>query len=398
MSDNATKVRTPLFPTYSTVRLLLTVLENVPKASVISMSNAIYAQTGTPQDPVDWSDPDAWIGERLSREDAELAGRIWEESGRTVNPRHVSGAYYFVNGHALLATDPTGTYRLTDRGAAFLDGDPKTIREIDDSEGLPQLLAILATKTRAMRGDLLPEWAEFLHANSKFGTATTVKDTLRRRLVNLVERGFVSREGNTYVIEQQGVDYAAAFGGGDGQRYEVLDAIKAHNDDRREALRDRLGAMPPYAFEKLVRDLLEAMGYEEVVVTKQSGDKGVDVLARMQFGITTVTEVVQVKRHQGSIGRPVLDQLRGALPYHKAIRGTLITLGKFSKGCTEAALFPGAAPVGLIDGEKLLELLVEHGVGIRKRPATLYEVDEGYFEAPSEGGLEEDVPDSEAVV
>ena len=43
-------------------------------------------------------------------------------------------------------------------------------------------------------------------------------------------------------------------------------------------------------------------------------------------------------------------QLRGPLPYHKAIRGTLITLGNLSKGCTEAALFPGAAPVGLING------------------------------------------------
>jgi restriction system protein len=86
----------------------------------------------------------------------------------------------------------------------------------------------------------------------------------------------------------------------------------------------------------------------------------------------------------------VLDQLRGALPYHKAIRGTLITLGSFSKGCTEAALFPGAAPIGLIDGDKLLEVLVEHEIGIQKRPATFYELDEGCFEAPTEGELVED--------
>ena len=99
----------------------------------------------------------------------------------------------------------------------------------------------------------------------------------------------------------------------------------------------------------------------------------------VQFGITTITEVVQVKRHQGSIGRPILDQLRGALPYHEALRGTIITLGVFSKGCKEAALFPGAAPIGLIDGRKLLELLVEHHIGIAERPATLYEVNEDYF-------------------
>ena len=38
------------------------------------------------------------------------------------------------------------------------------------------------------------------------------------------------------------------------------------------------------------------MGYEDVTVTQQSGNKGVDVVATVQFGITTVTEVVQVKR------------------------------------------------------------------------------------------------------
>ena len=69
--------------------------------------------------------------------------------------------------------------------------------------------------------------------------------------------------------------------------------------------------------------------------------------------------------------------------------GVLITLGNFSKGCAEAALFPGAAPVGLINGEKLLELLVEHGIGIEKRPAPLYELDESYFEVIPEDELVE---------
>jgi restriction system protein len=395
----ANKVRTPLFPLYSTVRQLLVILEAVPKAAMTAMLNAIRDQTGTPQNPVDWSDPDTWITERLSGEAAELARRVWEESNRTVNPRHIHGAYLFINGYDLLLPDTIGSYRLTERGKAFLGNQTEVVREIDDAEGLPQLLAILATKTRAKRGDLLPEWGEFLREYSNFGTASTIKDTLRRRLVNLVERGMVSREGNVYVIEPTGVDYAAAtFGKTEGaRRPEVMHAINAYNNDQREALRKQLAVMHPYRFEHLIRELLEAMGYDDVTVTKESGDKGVDVVATVQFGITTITEVVQVKRHQASIGRPVLDQLRGALPYHKAIRGTLITLGSFSKGCTEAALFPGAAPIGLIDGDKLLELLIEHEIGIQKRPATLYELDEGYFEAPGEDGLVQDAITPEEV-
>jgi restriction system protein len=76
----------------------------------------------------------------------------------------------------------------------------------------------------------------------------------------------------------------------------------------------------------------------------------------------------------------MLDQLRGALPYSDAIRGTIIALGGFTRGCTERALHKGAAPITLIDGERLLDLLIEHGIGLQKKPAVLYEMDERYFE------------------
>src|SRR5271165_5229571 len=109
------------------------------------------------------------------------------------------------------------------------------------------------------------------------------------------------------------------------------------------------------------------MDYEDVRVTKLSGDKGVDVVAKIQFGITEITEVVQVKRTEGVIGRPKIDELRGALPYHKAIRGTMMSLGTFAKGAKDGALFHGAAPITLIDGKRLLELCKKHQVGVKRR-------------------------------
>jgi len=121
------------------------------------------------------------------------------------------------------------------------------------------------------------------------------------------------------------------------------------------------------------------MDYEDVRVTKLSGDKGVDVVAKIQFGITEITEVVQVKRTEGTIGRPKIDELRGALPYHKAIRGTMISLGSFAKGAKEGALFVGAPPITLIDGKRLLELCIKHEVGVKRRPVEIYEIDEAFF-------------------
>jgi restriction system protein len=207
----------------------------------------------------------------------------------------------------------------------------------------------------------------------------------------LVERGYIAREGNTYTITDKGVAYAADIIAPDDQdpHQQVMQTIKGYNDTQTGALRERLAKVNPYRFESLIKDLLEAMDYEDVLVTKQSGDKGIDVVANYQFGITQIKEVVQVKRQQGSITRPVLDQLRGALPYHQAIRGTIITLGRFAKGCKDAALYPGAAPITLIDGDKLMELLLKHNVGVKKRPLTLIEIDESYFdEIDPESSLE----------
>ncbi|MFI5445323.1 restriction endonuclease [Polaromonas sp. UC242_47] len=376
-------VHTPLFQSYSETRMLMGALSGVvKKAEFLLFLNAIWDQTGTPQNPVDWSKPDEWIPERLTGSSRTLALRIWEQTKKLLNPRHVYGAYLFINRYGLLKADAAGVFQETEAGKLFMADDPATVRKLDEAEGLPKLLAILATHSPAKRGDLLEEWGEFLLAHSKFGTTSTIKDTLRRRILNLVERGFISREGNTYTITDKGIAYAAngASIKAVSAHQQVLAAIKQHNDSEVVEFRERLGKMNPYHFEMLIRDLLEAMDYEDVIVTKQSGDKGVDVVGYFQFGITQVKEVVQVKRHQGSITRPVLDQLRGALPYHQAIRGTIITLGKFAQGCKDAAIFPGAAPITLIDGDKLLELFVKHEVGVKRSPVPLFKIDESIFE------------------
>ena len=396
MVDDENRVRTPLFPSYSEVKHLLRMWDGVAKSHILSLIQDIRSQTGTPQAPMDWTDPDDWITQRLTGTSEQLAKKIWHASKRKVNPRYVYGSYLFINNFGLLIPDSDNVYRLSDDGMAFLDGDEDVIRRIDFIEGLDEILSILATKTRAMRGDLLPEWSEYLREHSKFGKRSTIKDTLRRRLVNLTERGLVSRDGNYYVITPSGIDYSASFAdaGQVNPEREVTRSIAHYNQQQRETVRERLTVMPPPAFERLARDLLEEMGYEDVHVTKQSGDKGVDVVATVRFGITSVREVVQVKRHKGRIGRPVLDQLRGALHYHDAIQGTIIALGSFTQGCQEAAVFRGAAPITLIDGDRLLQLMEEHGMGIVKKPATLFAPDEAYFEGELGDGPtdEEDEP------
>lgn len=374
------QVRTRWFPFYSTVRHLLPILDGVPLARVRILINDIWDQTGSPTHPVDWSDPDVWIAERLTGDSAALAEQIWRQSKKRVNPRHINGAYLLIIHYELLEPDGQGVFRQTDRGRLFLSGEHSILHEIDTAEGVLFLLGSVAVKQRAKFGDLLEDWAEFLAQHSAWKASSMVRDSLRRRLNCMVERGLLLHEGAIYQACPNGLDYLNAETDdlADSRR-DVLKAANQYNSAQRNLLRERLRRMTPYRFERLVGEMLEAMGYEHVTVTKQSGDKGVDVVATVQFGITMITEVVQVKRTRGAVNRHVLDQLRGALPYFKALRGTIITLGEFSKGCAEASLFPGAAPIGLINGDKVLDLLIEHEIGLSKRPIPLFEVDEEYF-------------------
>jgi restriction system protein len=394
MSDPDTKVRTPLFPFYSWVRALLPIFNGQKKSDITHLIQAIWDQTGTPQNPVDWTEPDKWIEERLKGSHAKLARRIWEESKHLVNPRHMYGAYLFINGFELLNINVDGAYEISVIGAAFLKGEVATLHKLDEAEGLLKILTILTSKKQAKRADLLPEWEVFLQEYSNFKTPGNYKDTLSRRISNLVDRNLVIRDGNAYDITQAGLEYLNRVAPVEvDSRRDVLLAVDRYNKEQREALFEALSAMHSYQFEHLISELLEAIGYEDVTVTKASGDKGVDVVAKVQFGITTITEVVQVKRTpNSSIGRPILDQLRGSLHYHNAIRGTLITLGTISKGAKDAALFQGAAPITLIDGEKLLDMLIEHKVGVKKRDIPMFEVDAAFFEGKDQAKIADGIP------
>lgn len=382
-------VRTPLFPLYSDLKACMRAWEGERVQLIIGLHRELLDLTGTPQAPVDWTDPDAWIPERLGGEHARLARKLWETSEGRTNPRHVYGAYLLINSAGLLAQEQ-GDYRRTARSDAMLADDSKLLKELDRSEGLPRILALLAEKASAKRSDMLDDWGNYLAQVSKITSLSMIKDTLRRRLLNMVERGLVTRDGNRYAISEAGRAYLHSLGeqaaisgshaiGTTPTEIDAAAAIATHNKAARAALVGRLMALEPYAFEHFVKELLEAMDYENVQVTKQSGDKGVDVIANFQFGITEIKEVVQVKRSELTVRRPLIDQLRGALPYHGAIRGTLITLGRFAKGVEDAALFPGAAPITLIDGERIVELVEKHQVGLRRKPAYLLEIDEAFF-------------------
>jgi restriction system protein len=353
------------------------------------MRASIKELIGTPQKPVDWTDPDNWIPERLEGDAQAFAMKIWTESKRKVNPRHLGGIKYLMNNYDLIVSE-NGVLKLTAKGKTFVsNSDNEVIQEIDREEGLLYILYLCSVNKNSSRKAFLKDWSSYLRANSNYTKESVFKDTLRRRLVNLLERELVSRDGVKYDITTNGKEYLERFKDeikfpSTSEETELNNKVEEFKNKQKTILKDYLYKLSPYEFEWLVKELLDSMGYQDVEVTSQTNDKGVDVVGVIQNGITKVKEVIQVKRVTSNIQRPVLDALRGSLHRFDAFQGTIITLSDFAKGTKNAAFERGAAPITLINGDKLIDYLIENEIGIKLKPLDYFVVDSTYFEASEE--------------
>ncbi|MHB1414023.1 MAG: HTH domain-containing protein [Chloroflexota bacterium] len=155
----------------------------------------------------------------------------------------------------------------------------------------------------------------------------------------------------------------------------LAERISEHNKRVQEQLQDELKQMAPADFESLVGRLLAALGFEEVQVTNVYGDNGIDVRATLVVGDVIRTRMaVQVKRWASNVQAPVVQQVRGSLGTHE--QGLIITTSDFSPGARQEASRPDAIPVALMNGEQLVNLLVEHEIGVRRESHYLIELGE----------------------
>jgi restriction system protein len=139
--------------------------------------------------------------------------------------------------------------------------------------------------------------------------------------------------------------------------------IPEHNDKAREALSERLLAMKPGEFEELVSELLAAMGFAEVEISKLSGDGGIDVWGTLvASGVVRIKMAVQVKKWSKNVQRHTVQTVRGNLGAHE--HGLIITTSDFSAGAVTEASVPDKIPIALMNGKQLVTLLLEHGIGV----------------------------------
>lgn len=160
-----------------------------------------------------------------------------------------------------------------------------------------------------------------------------------------------------------------------------LIAIQNQNFLVKQKLIERIQEMDPFQFEYLVAELLRNIGYENVDVTKRSGDKGIDITGNLTVGgLTNVKTVIQVKRYKSgnNISGKYITQLRGSAEVDQ--RGLIITTSDFTKDAIDESKALNKMPVALVNGKKLIELLFKYKVGVKEETVSVFSIDSELFE------------------
>ena len=93
--------------------------------------------------------------------------------------------------------------------------------------------------------------------------------------------------------------------------------------------------------------------------------------------------MLQAKRYRPDrvIDRQSVQAFVGSLVMKGVDRGVFITTSSFAASALELVARPNGPKVALIDGDKLLDLMIERGIGVRvKKSLALRELDRNYFD------------------
>lgn len=131
-----------------------------------------------------------------------------------------------------------------------------------------------------------------------------------------------------------------------------------------EEIIEELQRISPKAFERLCQRLLRELGFQNVEVTGQANDGGIDGKGMLRLGgVLSFHVIFQAKRYKGSVSPSVIRDFRGAM-VGRADKGLIITTGTFTREAKKEAQRDGAPPIDLMDGNDLAEKLKEWRLGI----------------------------------
>lgn len=219
----------------------------------------------------------------------------------------------------------------------------------------------------------------------EFPTASPIK----KFKISYVKEGvnyysLLSEDNSEALVEQkETIDYVLDIEDELLPEEKMVQAYQHYIKDLRFSLIERVRACHPSLFEKIVVDLLLAMGYgcddKSGQVIGKSHDGGIDgIISEDKLGLNLI--YIQAKRYNegNNVGRPEIQRFIGAM--QRAEKGVFITTSKFTREAIEFANAENRKHIRLIDGDNLMELMIKHSVGLEKiKEYVVYKINEDYF-------------------
>jgi restriction system protein len=291
-----------------------------------------------------------------------------------------------------------------------LAGGGEELRFRDMVEALAQELQLTAEE----RSELLPSGSAFLFDNRVGWARTYLKqagllESPKRGVLRITDRGKAVLASRPTRVDVKFLEQFSEFREFRARRPEGGRTDKAAVEAPRQAtleietpeerlaaayktlraslqvdLIEQVKSASPSFFERLVVDLLLAMGYggsrqDAGRAIGKSGDGGIDgIIKEDKLGLDVI--YIQAKRWEGTVGRPEVQKFAGALQGHRASKGVFITTSSFTR---EAEDYANAinTKVILINGAVLTDLMIDHNVGVATTGTyELKRVDADYFE------------------
>lgn len=256
----------------------------------------------------------------------------------------------------------------------FNDGEVFTPEELETekqkysfTDAAEIVLDTLADKNPMHYNDIADRILELELVNTQ---GKTPEATLYSMILSEINRNEKRGKNSRFVKYGQGI-FGLRKWLGEGLAYQ----IERQNQSVKKELFARIQTLTPQAFELLIGRLLTKMNFVDVEVTKLSGDGGIDVRGTLVVGDVIRTKMaIQAKKWKNNVQSPVVQQVRGSLGAHE--QGMIITTSDFSKGAVGEAARTDAVPVALVNGQQLVELLIEHQIMVKRLPYELITLDD----------------------
>ena len=160
----------------------------------------------------------------------------------------------------------------------------------------------------------------------------------------------------------------------------IATLLDSEKQQIRAQLHELLMNLHPQQFEEFAGKLLESVGFTDIEVTKYVGDGGIDGYGNLEMGVVKVRAAFQVKRWRNNVPVAEINQFRGAI-LGDFDQGIFVTTSDFSDEAKKVSSRRGVVPIVLINGDRIVSIMLEKGLGVRQEPLTVTRIDEEFFAA-----------------